>query len=198
MRRDRVRQKLGLAALIAALLASCAPVEPPSPVVATTPSSTMGGARMDPASPIIDNASKSRDHTKLVAALRAAGLAETLSGPGDFTIFAPTNSAFDRLPPSTVETLMDAANKMRLANLLRYHVLPGRKTRSEIIADIQAGGGTASYRTQAGGVVRARLESGNIILWDNYNHRSVITQADVMHSNGVVHVVDTVLLPALS
>ncbi len=153
---------------------------------------------MDPARPFAENVAKSSDHSILVKAMRAADLTETLSSPGDFTIFAPTNRAFDRLPPTTVETLMDPVNKLRLASLLRYHILPGRRTRASIAADIRAGGGTATYRTQAGGIVRARIEGDHIVLLDSFNLRSSITQADIVQSNAVVHVVDTVLLPTPS
>ncbi len=200
MRRDRAKQGLFAAAVLAAVLAGCAPVETgaPAPVSGTRAApgaSTMGGAIVDPARPFAENLDRSNDHNILAKALRAADLTATLSSPGDFTIFAPTDRAFDRLPPTTVETLLDPLNKRRLASLLQYHILPGRRTRASIAADIRAGGGTAIYRTQAGGIVRARLEGDNIVLLDSFNLRSSVTQADIVQSNAVVHVVDTVLLP---
>lgn len=186
--------------LLAATAACVPPAEPvataPPPVVAIGP--MVGGATMDPSRTILDNAGRSRDHTTLVAALRASGLDRTLAGPGPFTLFAPTNAAFGRLPPTTVETLMHPSNRALLAHLLNYHVVPGRKTRAQIAADARAGGGTAVYRTAAGGTIRVRADGGRIIVTDVNNGRSEVVQADVGHSNGVMHVVGTVLLPTIS
>lgn len=166
---------------------------------ASTPSANpiVGGAAMYPNRNVIQNAVNSKDHTTLVQIVRAAGLAGTLSDTGPYTVFAPTNAAFDKLPTGTVQTLLDPANKSLLAKILNYHVVPGRKTRAQIATDIRAGGGTASYTSVAGGPLRARMEGSALILSDAKGGRSRVTQADVIQSNGVVHVVDTVLLPAI-
>lgn len=179
-------------------LAACVPAaEAPAPPPPPAPTGTrVGGALMDPARPIIDNLAQSNEHRTLVRIANAAGLAGTLrSGP--FTLFAPTDAAFDRLPASTVETLLQPANRARLAGLLGYHLVPGRKTRADIAADVRAGRGTAAYRTQSGGTIRVRLEGDRIAVQDAHGGRSAVTQADVLQSNGVVHVVDTVFIPPL-
>ena len=150
---------------------------------------------MDRARTIFQNVSASRDHSTLVSALQAAGLSGALSGSSEVTLFAPSNSAFQRLPPTMVDTLMHPSNRPMLARLLGYHVVPGRRTRADIMADIRAAGGTATYRTQAGGAIRARMEGGSIVIWDANNLNSRITVPDVVQSNGVFHVVDSVLLP---
>ena len=155
----------------------------------------VGGAAMYPNRTIVQNAVNSRDHTTLVAAVKAAGLVDTLSGSGPFTVFAPTNMAFQKLPAGTVDTLLQPANKSMLTNVLTYHVVPGRKTAANIMADIRAGGGTATYNTAAGGTLRAMMSGNAVILTDAKGGTSRVTQADVMQSNGVIHVVDTVLLP---
>jgi uncharacterized surface protein with fasciclin (FAS1) repeats len=157
---------------------------------------TVGGAPMYPNRTIVQNAVNSRDHTTLVAAVQAAGLADTLSGAGPFTVFAPTNAAFAKLPAGTVDTLLQPANKATLTNILTYHVVPGRKTAANILADISAGGGTATYTTVAGGTLRARASGNGVVLTDAKGGQSRVTQADVLQSNGVIHVVDTVLLPS--
>ncbi len=156
---------------------------------------TVGGAAMYPNRTIVDNAVNSRDHTTLVRAVQAAGLVDTLKSAGPFTVFAPTNAAFGKLPPGTVETLLQPANKSTLANVLTYHVVPGRKTAAQIMADIRAGGGAATYATTAGGTLRATMQGNVVIVTDRKGGQARVTQADVMQSNGVIHVVDTVLLP---
>ena len=165
-----------------------------APTAASYP--MVGGAAMYPTRTIVENAVNSKEHTTLVRAVQAAGLVDTLKGSGPFTVFAPTNAAFDKLPPGTVPTLLEPANKSLLTNVLTYHVVPGRKDMSDIMADIRAGGGTATYQTVAGKTVRARIEGRSIVLWDAKGNRSMVTQGDVMQSNGVIHVVDAVLLPA--
>jgi uncharacterized surface protein with fasciclin (FAS1) repeats len=155
----------------------------------------VGGAAMYPNRTIVQNAVNSRDHTTLVAAVQAAGLADTLSSAGPFTVFAPTNAAFSKLPPGTVDTLLQPANRSTLTNVLTYHVVPGRKTASQIMADIRAGGGAATYATAAGGTLRATMQGNAVIVTDAKGGQARVTQADVMQSNGVIHVVDTVLLP---
>ena len=155
----------------------------------------VGGAAMYPNRTIVQNAVNSRDHTTLVSAVQAAGLVDTLNSAGPFTVFAPTNAAFGKLPAGTVETLVQPANKGQLTTVLTYHVLPGRKTASQIMADIRAGGGTATYTTVQGGTLRAMMSGNAVVLTDAKGGQSRVTMADVMQSNGVIHVVDTVLLP---
>lgn len=155
----------------------------------------VGGAAMYPTRTIVDNAVNSKDHTTLVAAVQAAGLVDTLKSAGPFTVFAPTNAAFQKLPAGTVDTLLQPANKGTLTNVLTYHVVPGRKSASAIMADIRSGGGTATYTTAAGGTLRATMVGSAVVLTDAKGGQARVTQADVMQSNGVIHVVDTVLLP---
>jgi uncharacterized surface protein with fasciclin (FAS1) repeats len=155
----------------------------------------VGGAAMYPNRTIVQNAVNSKDHTTLVAAVQAAGLVDTLNGAGPFTVFAPTNAAFGKLPAGTVETLTQPANKSTLTTVLTYHVVPGRKTAQQIMADIRAGGGTATYTTVQGGTLRATMSGNAVVLTDAKGGQSRVTMADVMQSNGVIHVVDTVLLP---
>jgi uncharacterized surface protein with fasciclin (FAS1) repeats len=150
---------------------------------------------MYPNRTIVDNAVNSRDHTTLVRAVQAAGLVDTLKSAGPFTVFAPTNAAFAKLPPGTVDTLLQPANKSTLTNVLTYHVVPGSKTAAQIMADIRAGGGAATYPTAAGGTVRATMQGNSVIVTDRKGGQARVTQADVMQSNGVIHVVDTVLIP---
>jgi uncharacterized surface protein with fasciclin (FAS1) repeats len=127
--------------------------------------------------------------------VKAAGLAETLSGPGPFTVFAPTNAAFSKLPAGTVTTLLKPENKAQLAGILTYHVVPGKITAKDALAAIQAGGGKATLTTVQGEALTARVTNGKIVLTDAKGGKSTVTTADVMQSNGVVHVVDTVLMP---
>jgi uncharacterized surface protein with fasciclin (FAS1) repeats len=196
------RSSLGALAL-GMLAAGCAPTTTGDESMAGASASasasvsvpTVGGAPMYPNRTIVQNAVNSRDHTTLVKAVQAAGLVDTLSGAGPFTVFAPTNAAFAKLPAGTVDTLLQPANKSMLTNVLTYHVVPGRKTAANIMADIRAGGGTATYQTAAGGTLRARMSGNAVLLTDAKGGQSRVTQADVMQSNGVIHVVDTVLLP---
>jgi uncharacterized surface protein with fasciclin (FAS1) repeats len=155
----------------------------------------VGGAAMYPTRNIIENAVNSADHTTLVAAVRAAGLVETLSGPGPFTVFAPTNAAFAKLPAGTVDTLVMPANKTMLQGILTYHVVAGRMTAADISRAIQAGGGRAQLTTVAGGKLTASMAGQTIVLTDEKGGMSRVTIGDVMQSNGVIHVVDTVLMP---
>ena len=156
----------------------------------------VGGAAMYPTKTIVQNASASADHTTLVAAVKAAGLADTLSGPGPFTVFAPTNAAFAKLPDGTVATLLKPENKATLTKILTYHVVPGRVTASKLTQMIKAGGGKATLTTVEGEPLTASLMGRSVMLTDAKGGMSTVTQADVMQSNGVVHVVDTVLMPA--
>ena len=155
----------------------------------------VGGAPMYPTKTIVDNAVNSKDHTTLVAAVQAAGLVDTLKSPGPFTVFAPTNDAFGKLPAGTVETLVKPENKAALTSILTYHVVPGRLTAANLAAKIKAGGGRATLTTVQGEPLTASMMGGKVMLTDAKGGMSTVTQADVMQSNGVIHVVDTVLLP---
>jgi uncharacterized surface protein with fasciclin (FAS1) repeats len=156
----------------------------------------VGGAAMYPNRNIVQNAVNSRDHTTLVAAVQAAGLAETLSGPGPFTVFAPTNRAFERLPAGTVPTLLRPENRAMLQGVLTYHVVPGRLTARNLMQQIRAGRGMARLTTVQGGMLTARMRGRNIVLTDARGGTAMVTQADVMQSNGVIHVTNAVSLPA--
>ena len=155
----------------------------------------VGGAAMYPTKDIVDNAVNSNDHTTLVAAVKAAGLVETLKGAGPFTVFAPTNEAFDKLPKGTVETLVKPENKATLTKILTYHVVSGKVTSAELVDMIKKGGGKAALKTVQGGTLTASLKGKNVILTDEKGGTSKVTIADVMQSNGVIYVVDTVLMP---
>ncbi|HEX8580043.1 MAG TPA: fasciclin domain-containing protein [Allosphingosinicella sp.] len=156
---------------------------------------TVGGAPMYASRNIIENAVNSRDHTTLVAAVKAAGLVDTLSGAGPFTVFAPVNSAFDRLPAGTVQTLLRPENKAMLQGILAYHVVPGRLTASDLMSRIRAGGGSASLTTVQGGTLTAKMSGRNIVLTDAKGGMATVIQGDVMQSNGVIHVTNAVSLP---
>ena len=155
----------------------------------------VGGAAMYPTKNIIENAVNSKDHTTLVAAVKAAGLVETLSGPGPFTVFAPTNEAFAKLPAGTVDTLVKPENKETLTKILTYHVVSGTMTSKKIAAAIKAGHGKATLTTVQGEPLTASMHGGKLMLTDAKGGMSMVTIANVMQSNGVIHVVDTVLMP---
>jgi uncharacterized surface protein with fasciclin (FAS1) repeats len=155
----------------------------------------VGGAPMYPTRDIIDNAVNSRDHTTLVAAVKAAGLVDTLKGNGPFTVFAPTNSAFSMLPAGTVDTLLKPENKGTLTQVLTYHVVPGRVDAAALAQQIQSGGGKAMLKTASGGTLTATMRGKDVVIVDAKGNMSVVTTADVYQSNGVIHVVDKVLLP---
>ena len=156
----------------------------------------VGGATMYPTKNIIENAVNSQDHTTLVAAIKAAGLVDALSGPGPFTVFAPTNAAFAKLPAGTVETLVKPENKGTLTTILTYHVVSGRVSASELIGLIKQGGGMAELTTLSGGTLTARVVNGKVVVTDAAGGTATVTQADVFQSNGVIHVTDGVFLPA--
>lgn len=156
---------------------------------------TVGGAPMYPAKNIVENAVNSPDHTTLVAAVKAAGLVEALSGPGPFTVFAPTNAAFAKLPAGTVETLVKPENKATLTSILTYHVVPGKVAAGELIEMIKKGDGKAELKTLNGGILTARVVGGKVVLTDAAGGTATVTQADVFQSNGVIHVTDSVSLP---
>ena len=155
----------------------------------------VGGAAMYPTKNIIENAVNSKDHTTLVAAVKAAGLVETLSGPGPFTVFAPTNAAFARLPAGTVDTLLKPENKGTLTAVLTYHVVAGRVTSGQLIKLINAGHGKAVVTTVNGEKLTAKKMGKNILLVDAKGGVATVTTANVMQSNGVIHVINRVLLP---
>lgn len=155
----------------------------------------VGGAAMYPTKTIVENAVNSKDHTTLVAAVKAAGLVDTLSGPGPFTVFAPTNAAFAKLPAGTVDTLLKPENKDQLTAVLTYHVVPGRITASDIAAKAKAEGGTATYTTVQGGTLSFTKAGSGWAIMDAKGDKGRITTANVMQSNGVIHVIDTVMLP---
>ncbi len=156
---------------------------------------TVGGAPMYPSKNIIENAVNSKDHTTLVAAVKAAGLVETLSGPGPFTVFAPTNEAFAKLPAGTVDTLLLPANKDKLVAVLTYHVVPGKVAAKDVLDAIKKGNGSAEVKTVNGGMLTFSLDGSDVIVTDSSGGKAKVTIADVNQSNGVIHVVDTVLLP---
>jgi uncharacterized surface protein with fasciclin (FAS1) repeats len=156
----------------------------------------VGGAPMYPSKNIIQNAVNSKDHTTLVAAVKAAGLVETLEGAGPFTVFAPTNAAFAKLPAGTVDTLLKPENKPKLTAVLTYHVVAGRLTGAALMKAVKDGGGEAKLKTVEGEELIVRQPSaGKLTVTDSKGDVSTVTIADVQQSNGVIHVVDTVLLP---
>jgi uncharacterized surface protein with fasciclin (FAS1) repeats len=159
----------------------------------------VGGAAMYPTKNIVENAVNSKDHTTLVAAVKAAGLVDTLSGPGPFTVFAPTNAAFAKLPAGTVDTLVKPENKATLTGILTYHVVPGRITAADIAANAKAHMGTATYTTVNGGTLSFKKagpnSGGGWQIMDAKGDVGKITIANVYQSNGVIHVIDTVMMP---
>jgi uncharacterized surface protein with fasciclin (FAS1) repeats len=155
----------------------------------------VGGAPMYPTKNIIENAVNSKDHTTLVAAVKAAGLVETLQGKGPFTVFAPTNAAFNKLPMGTVDTLLKPENKKMLQTILTYHVVAGKMSAADIDKAIVMGNGKATMKTVSGGTLTAWKKGKKMYITDEKGGMSAITIADVNQSNGVIHIVDAVLLP---
>lgn len=155
----------------------------------------VGGAAMYKTKNIVENAVNSKDHTTLVAAVQAAGLVDTLKSAGPFTVFAPVNSAFDKLPAGTVDTLLKSENKATLTKILTYHVVAGKMDSKAIAKAIKKGKGKAVFPTVAGGQLWASMKGKMLILTDEKGGTSMVTIADVRQSNGVIHVVDTVLMP---
>ena len=155
----------------------------------------VGGAAMSQEKNIVQNASASADHTTLVTALKAADLVATLEGTGPFTVFAPTNEAFDKLPAGTLDTLLKPENKKKLAAILTYHVLPGKVTAKELVDMIKAGDGKAKLKTVNGEVLTASKVGDFVVLTDAKGGNATVTVADVMQSNGVIHVIGAVLMP---
>ncbi|MGG9972394.1 fasciclin domain-containing protein [Ferruginibacter sp. SUN002] len=156
---------------------------------------TVGGAPMYPSKNIVENAVNSKDHTTLVAAVKAADLVETLQSEGPFTVFAPVNKAFDKLPAGTVENLLKPENKMALTGVLTYHVVAGKFNAKDLIAKIKTGNGKAELKTVAGGTLWIMMKGKKIVIKDENGGMAFVTIKDVNQSNGVIHVIDHVLLP---
>ncbi len=156
----------------------------------------VGGAPMYSTKNIVENAVNSKDHTTLVAAVKAAGLVETLQSAGPFTVFAPTNAAFDKLPKGTVESLVKPENKATLTKILTYHVVAGKWDAAAIAKLIKEGNGTAELKTVSGGILKASMKGNKLVLTDEKGGMSTVTIKNVYQSNGVIHVVDTVVLPS--
>ncbi len=155
----------------------------------------VGGAPMFPTKNIVQNAVNSKDHTTLVAAVKAAGLVDTLESAGPFTVFAPTNEAFDKLPAGTVATLLKPENKAMLVKILTYHVVAGRLSSKDLMKKIKAGHGKAMLKTVSGGTLTATMADGKIMLTDEKGGMATVTIPNVYQSNGVIHVINAVLLP---
>jgi uncharacterized surface protein with fasciclin (FAS1) repeats len=167
------------------------------PAVTAEMTVEVGGAPMYPSKNIIENAVNSKDHTTLVAAVQAAGLVETLQGAGPFTVFAPTNAAFEKLPPGTVEMLLKPENKDALVGVLTYHVVAADAMSAAVAKMIADDGGEHAIKTVAGGTLIAKMNGDKITLTDENGNVATVTIADVKQSNGVIHVIDTVLLPKM-
>jgi uncharacterized surface protein with fasciclin (FAS1) repeats len=157
---------------------------------------TVGGSPMYPSKNIIQNAVNSKDHTTLVAAVKAAGLVDTLQGPGPFTVFAPTNTAFAKLPPGTVDTLLKPEMKAKLTAVLTYHVVPGRFSAKDLMEAARKNGGTAELKTVEGETISVESDGNMLMIRDAKGNVSRITIQNVFQSNGVIHVIDNVLLPS--
>lgn len=205
----RNHAKLSLAAISVIALSACAqgqaettarPMSASAPMSTSAPGSSaavmVGGQPMLPGKTIVDNAVNSADHETLVAAVKAAGLVDTLRSPGPFTVFAPTDAAFAQLPAGTVETLTRPENKAALTNVLTYHVVPGRLDSAALMQQIKAGNGTATLKTASGGTLVATMNGPtNVVIRDAKGRVADVSTYDVYQSNGVIHVVDSVLLP---
>jgi uncharacterized surface protein with fasciclin (FAS1) repeats len=155
----------------------------------------VGGAPMYPTKNIIENAVNSKDHTTLVAAVKAAGLVETLQAEGPFTVFAPTNKAFDKLPSGTVDNLVKPENKSTLTSILTYHVVAGKIDAKALSIKIKEGNGKAELKTVAGGKLWASMDGNNVKIWDEKGGSATVEIKDVYQSNGMIHVIDQVLMP---
>ncbi len=165
--------------------------------MASMPNLMVGGQPMLPSRTIVDNAVNSADHTTLVAAVKAAGLVDTLEGPGPFTVFAPVNSAFAALPPGTVDTLLKPENRAKLASILTYHVVPGRLDSAALRERVAAGGGMAELKTVNGETLTVKANGpSNLVLEDAKGTIATISTYDVYQSNGVIHVIDEGMLPS--
>ena len=184
---------IAAAAALALVAGAAAPLSAESKSEKTV---NVGGAPMYPSKNIIQNAVNSKDHTTLVAAVKAASLVDTLSGPGPFTVFAPTNEAFAKLPAGTVDSLIKPENKATLTEILTYHVVPGRMTAANLMKSIKDGEGEAKLKTVSGDSLMVKQAGpGKLTITDTKGDVAMVTIADVLQSNGVIHVIDTVLLP---
>ena len=189
-------KRFTLIAAAAALALSAGAAAPLSTASMAESTVTVGGAPMYPSKNIIQNAVNSKDHTTLVAAVKAAGLVDTLSGPGPFTVFAPTNKAFAKLPAGTVDNLIKPGNKATLTEILTYHVVPGRMTAANLMKSIKDGEGEAKLKTVSGDWLMVKQAGpGKLTITDTKGDVAMVTIADVLQSNGVIHVIDSVLLP---
>ena len=188
--------KLPLVPVIAALAIAGAAVPVFAQAQKAEKTVTVGGAPMYPSKNIAENAVNSKEHTTLVAAVKAAGLVDTLASPGPFTVFAPTNKAFEALPKGTVDTLLKPENKQKLTGVLTYHVVPGKMSAADLAAKVKSGNGKTTLTTAQGGTLTATdAGGGKLQIVDAKGNKANVTIADVNQKNGVIHVVDTVLLP---
>ena len=192
-----MRRTTSTAYLLAALAASTAltAVVPAMAQTSTAGTVMVGGAAMYPSKNIVENAVNSKEHTTLVAAVKAAGLVDTLASPGPFTVFAPTNDAFAKLPPGTVDTLLKPENKAALVGVLTYHVVPGRLTAADLMKMITAGHGKAMLKTVQGEPLTLSMDGKKIYIMGAKSGVAEVTIPNVMQSNGVIHVVSSVLVP---
>jgi len=182
----------------AALLGGCASYGMDDGEMASASADTtvmVGGAAMYPTRNIIENAVNSADHTTLVAAVKAAGLVDTLSGPGPFTVFAPTNAAFEKIPADTLNGLLQPEQRDALTGVLTYHVVPGQVDAAALTQQIEEGGGSATLTTVQGGTLTASIVDGSVTLTDEAGNTSRVVTADVAASNGIIHAIDTVVMP---
>ena len=194
MTEPKFRILAGVSAIALALgVAACSqPAEEPAPAEAEP----VAAAPATPEVNIVEAAQASPDSSTLVTAVQAAGLAETLAGPGPYTVFAPTNAAFEKLPDGAVEGLLEPDAKDQLTGVLTYHVVPGEMKAADIAAAIEAGGGTATLTTVQGGTLTAAMANGGVQLTDAAGGTAMVTSTDLDASNGVIHVIDTVVMPA--
>ncbi len=189
-------KRFTLLAAAAALVLTASVTAPLAADAMSEKTVNVGGAPMYPSKNIVQNAVNSKDHTTLVAAVKAAGLVDTLSSPGPFTVFAPTNAAFAKLPAGTVDNLLKPENKAMLVKVLTYHVVPGRMTAVNLMKAVKEGEGTAKLKTVAGEDIWVKQAGpGKLTITDSKGDVAMVTIADVLQSNGVIHVIDTVLLP---
>ena len=179
---------------VLAMLMACVGLGLSAAEAAAQENPMVGGAAMHRTKNIVENAVNSQDHTTLVAAVRAAGLVETLAGKGPFTVFAPTNAAFEKLPSGAVENLLRPENKGALTKVLTYHVVAGNMDAKKLMRAIRKGGGTATLKTVSGDTLRAMMSGNSVVLRDEKGNTATVTTADVRQSNGVIHVINTVLM----
>ena len=190
MKPIRIIAFAGAAALALGLGTAMAP-----PSFAKEMTKMVGGAPMYPSKNIVQNAIHSKDHTTLVAAVKAAGLVKTLESPGPFTVFAPTNAAFEKLPKGTVQTLLEPENKDKLKSILTYHVVPGRLTTHDLMEKVKDGHGKAMLKTAEGDDLTVEMKDGHLWIIDGKGDKARITVSNVMQSNGVIQVINKVMLP---